>query len=104
MLEPKIAQKSVNFVAGGTYALEGHQERVGESIYLLTPCDVDVASLTGKTNESNPIFNDIDSILSTTRELITISRGEFIPETKETSQQVEINKEKTVDVENVNQQ
>ena len=37
MQEPEIAQRSVDFVAGGCYALEGHQERIGESVFLFAP-------------------------------------------------------------------
>ncbi|MFP3787051.1 cell division protein SepF, partial [Burkholderia sp. SIMBA_024] len=35
---------AVDFVAGGTYAIDGHQERVGESIFLFTPSCVQVTS------------------------------------------------------------
>ncbi|MGL4883449.1 MAG: cell division protein SepF [Waterburya sp.] len=41
------AQRAVDFVAGGTYAMDGHQERVGEGIFLFTPSSVKVSSLTG---------------------------------------------------------
>jgi cell division inhibitor SepF len=34
LLEPDVAQRGVDFVAGGAYALRGHQERIGESIFL----------------------------------------------------------------------
>lgn len=37
MMDPDQAQRAVDFVAGGTYAIDGHQERVGESIFLFTP-------------------------------------------------------------------
>jgi len=44
MMEPDDAQRAVDFVAGGTYAIDGHQERVGESIFLFTPSCVQVSS------------------------------------------------------------
>ncbi|AFZ43740.1 protein of unknown function DUF552 [Halothece sp. PCC 7418] len=44
MMEPDDAQRAVDFVAGGTYAIDGHQERVGESIFLFTPSCVQVTS------------------------------------------------------------
>ncbi|WP_036484035.1 cell division protein SepF [Myxosarcina sp. GI1] len=47
MMNPEQAQRAVDFVAGGTYAMDGHQERVGESIFLFTPSCVKVSSLTG---------------------------------------------------------
>jgi len=37
MMDPDQAQRAVDFIAGGTYAIEGHQERVGESIFLFAP-------------------------------------------------------------------
>lgn len=37
IMDPDQAQRAVDFVAGGTYALDGHQERIGESIFCLLP-------------------------------------------------------------------
>jgi cell division inhibitor SepF len=37
IMDPDQAQRAVDFVAGGTYAIDGHQERIGESIFLFTP-------------------------------------------------------------------
>ena len=45
MMEPDQAQRAVDFVAGGTYALKGHQERLGESIFLFTPAEIDVKNI-----------------------------------------------------------
>jgi cell division inhibitor SepF len=42
MMEPLQAQRAVDFVAGATYTIDGHQERVGESIFLFTPNCVQV--------------------------------------------------------------
>ncbi|MEB3242370.1 MAG: cell division protein SepF [Cyanobacteriota bacterium] len=44
MMEPEQAQRAVDFVAGGTYAIDGHQERVGESIFLFAPSCVTVTA------------------------------------------------------------
>ncbi|MBV9386701.1 MAG: cell division protein SepF [Chroococcidiopsidaceae cyanobacterium CP_BM_ER_R8_30] len=44
MMNPYDAQRAVDFVAGGTYAIDGHQERVGEMIFLFTPICVQVKS------------------------------------------------------------
>ncbi len=44
MMEPDQAQRAVDFVAGGTYAIDGHQERVGESIFLFAPSCVTVTT------------------------------------------------------------
>ncbi len=44
MMEPDQAQRAVDFVAGGTFAIDGHQERVGESIFLFAPSCVKVTN------------------------------------------------------------
>ena len=44
MMDPDQAQRAVDFIAGGTYAMDGHQERVGESIFLFAPSCVNVTS------------------------------------------------------------
>jgi cell division inhibitor SepF len=55
VMNPEEAQRAVDFVAGGTYAMDGHQERVGESIFLFTPSCVKVSTLSG-------IIHDVDEI------------------------------------------
>ncbi|MGB3612629.1 MAG: cell division protein SepF [Elainellaceae cyanobacterium] len=45
------AQRSVDFIAGGTYAIDGHQERIGESIFLFTPSCVQVSTQPGMPAE-----------------------------------------------------
>ena len=44
MLDPDQAQRAVDFVAVGTYAIDVHQERIGESIFLFAPSCVNVTS------------------------------------------------------------
>ena len=63
MMDPDQAQRAVDFVAGGTYAIDGNQERIGESIFLFTPSCVNVtssfpeeASPSNITNEDNSSF------------------------------------------------
>ncbi len=51
IMDPDQAQRAVDFVAGGTYALDGHQERIGESIFLFTPSCVQVSTQTGVIHE-----------------------------------------------------
>jgi cell division inhibitor SepF len=47
MMDGDQAQRAVDFVAGGTFAIDGHQERVGESIFLFTPGCVQVTTNIG---------------------------------------------------------
>jgi len=51
IMDPDQAQRAVDFVAGGTYAIDGHQERIGESIFLFTPNCVSVSTQPGMVNE-----------------------------------------------------
>lgn len=51
IMDPDQAQRAVDFVAGGTFALDGHQERIGESIFLFTPSCVQVSTQTGVIHE-----------------------------------------------------
>lgn len=51
VMDPDEAQRAVDFVAGGTYAIDGHQERIGESIFLFTPSCVKVSTLSGVVHE-----------------------------------------------------
>lgn len=51
VMAPEEAQRAVDFVAGGTYAIDGHQERIGESIFLFTPNCVKVSTLTGTVHD-----------------------------------------------------
>jgi len=50
MMDPDQAQRAVD-VAGGTYAMDGHQERIGESIFLFTPICVQVTTQLGVVHE-----------------------------------------------------
>ncbi len=51
VMDPDQAQRAVDFVAGGTFAIDGHQERIGESIFLFTPSCVQVSTQAGIVNE-----------------------------------------------------
>ena len=62
IMDPDEAQRAVDFVAGGTYAIDGHQERIGESIFLFTPSCVQVSTQSGGMTQevstpSTPIQN-----------------------------------------------
>jgi cell division inhibitor SepF len=52
MMEPAQAQRSVDFVAGATFTIDGHQERVGENIFLFTPSCVQVRTQSGVIKEA----------------------------------------------------
>lgn len=52
-MDPEKAQRSVDFVAGGTYAMDGHYERVGDNIFLFTPSCVTVSNLSGLISDAD---------------------------------------------------
>ncbi len=64
MMEPDQAQRAVDFVAGGTFAIDGHQERVGESIFLFAPSCVSVTN-TSHEDLSSPTSPSKESDSST---------------------------------------
>mgnify|MGYP000369980357 CR=1 FL=1 len=53
MMEPDQAQRAVDFVAGGTYAIDGHQERIGDSIFLFAPSCVQVTNQLNALGETS---------------------------------------------------
>lgn len=54
LMEPEQAQRSVDFVAGATFTIDGHQERIGESIFLFTPSCVQVSTQVGGVRPTAP--------------------------------------------------
>ncbi len=64
MMEPDQAQRAVDFVAGGTFAIDGHQERIGESIFLFAPSCVTVTnSFQEDASPSTVVTKDSDSLV-----------------------------------------
>lgn len=59
LMDPADAQRSVDFVAGGTYAIDGHQERIGENIFLFTPNCVSVTTPGSTTQPVAPTAPDV---------------------------------------------
>ncbi|NBQ22492.1 MAG: cell division protein SepF [Synechococcaceae bacterium WB6_3B_236] len=57
MMEPDQAQRAVDFVAGGTFAIDGHQERVGESIFLFAPSCVTVTTASSEESASPSVMS-----------------------------------------------
>ena len=44
LMNADAAQRCVDFVAGAAFAIDGHQERIGEHIFLFTPSFVQISS------------------------------------------------------------
>ncbi len=49
LMDPDTAQRCVDFVAGAAFAVDGHQERLGEHIFLFTPSFVQISSYPSAT-------------------------------------------------------
>jgi cell division inhibitor SepF len=74
LIRQEEAQRSVDFVAGGAHAIDGHYERIGDNIFLFTPSCVHVSSIPG--NAINDVVNQQIPLSQATR----IPRGtEFVP-------------------------
>lgn len=44
LMEPEQAQRAADYVAGGAYAVDGHQERLDDHIFLFTPSSVHISN------------------------------------------------------------
>ena len=64
MMEPDQAQRAVDFVAGGTFAIDGHQERVGESIFLFAPSCVTVTNSFQEEASPSSVSNKGNDLIS----------------------------------------
>jgi cell division inhibitor SepF len=64
LIRQEEAQRSVDFVAGGTYAIDGHYERIGDNIFLFTPNCVQVST---PTNVINEVVNQTAPVNNATR-------------------------------------
>lgn len=59
-LEPKLAQRFVDFAGGAAYALDGNIQEISPGILLLTPNNVDVSSDLRDELASKSIFSWAD--------------------------------------------
>jgi cell division inhibitor SepF len=41
-MEPQEAQRTIDFVSGGVYAMDGQSERLGEAVFLFAPAAVTI--------------------------------------------------------------
>jgi cell division inhibitor SepF len=65
LMDPAQAQRSVDFVAGATFTIDGHQERVGENIFLFTPSCVEVRTQSGVIHEAPQVVTTPSRIATT---------------------------------------
>jgi cell division inhibitor SepF len=67
LIRQEEAQRSVDFVAGGTYAIDGHYERIGDNIFLFTPNCVQVSTPTNVINEVVNQVAPVNNVARSTR-------------------------------------
>jgi len=79
MMEPDQAQRAVDFVAGGTFAIDGHQERIGESIFLFAPSCVSVTNSFQEEASPSTVNNkESETVVKETNPAPTPEWGESI--------------------------
>jgi len=49
LLDAEQSQRIVDFVSGATHAINGHQQKVGEGVFVFTPTNVNISVETEKT-------------------------------------------------------
>lgn len=54
LMSPEQAQRCVDYVAGAACAIDGHQERIGESVFLFTPSSVNISSYSDNEEPLEP--------------------------------------------------
>ena len=55
MLENDASQRIVDFLSGATFALDGHQQKIGEGVFIFTPKNVNISS---EQEKSKPITTE----------------------------------------------
>ncbi len=56
LLDSEQSQRIVDFLSGATHAVDGHQQKIGENVFLFTPNNVNICSETDKTKVLNDPF------------------------------------------------
>ncbi len=55
MIETETSQRIVDFLAGATFALDGHQQKIGDGVFIFTPKNVNISS---EQEKSKPITTE----------------------------------------------
>jgi cell division inhibitor SepF len=57
LMDTDQAQRSADYVAGGAFAIDGHQRHLGSCVFLFTPSFVKISSYESINPNSNPSAN-----------------------------------------------
>ena len=61
MLEPRQAQRFIDCVAGGTFAIDGYQEQIGESHFIFAPSCVNVSNISSEGASPKNVYKEGNS-------------------------------------------
>ena len=61
MLEPRQAQRFIDCVAGGTFAIDGYQEQIGESHFIFAPSCVNVSNISSEGASPKNVYKEENS-------------------------------------------
>jgi cell division inhibitor SepF len=53
LLDTNQSQRVVDFLSGATHAIEGHQQRIGDGVFIFTPNNVAIASEISEGNAAD---------------------------------------------------
>lgn len=56
LLDAEQSQRVVDFVSGATHAIDGHQQKVGDGVFVFTPNTVNISVETDKTRIMRDTF------------------------------------------------
>lgn len=56
LLDAEQSQRIVDFLSGATHAIDGHQQRVGEGVFIFTPNNVAISSETERARMITDAF------------------------------------------------
>ena len=49
-MPPDVAQRAADFVCGGVHALDGHQQRIGDTVFVFAPASVNLNRMDSPDN------------------------------------------------------
>lgn len=56
LLDKETSRRTVDFVCGATHALNGNQQRIGDTVFIFTPNNI---NLTTEVQKVNKLYNDV---------------------------------------------
>lgn len=56
LLDAEQSQRLVDFLSGATHAIDGNQQKIGDGVFIFTPCNVSISSETEKARVMRDSF------------------------------------------------